>query len=116
MSIDMESTAASSNAAAPKLKSIVKSSQPELVVEMPAEQQISEIAMPANPVGRPKRVVRILEELDTKKERILENVKPDNKQKHTASTSTPSGGRRKPLKAPGDVSLIVKPSEADQSK
>lgn len=114
MSIDMESTA-SSNVAAPKLKSIVKPSQSELVVEMPA-QQISEIAVPANPVGRPKRVVRILEELDTKKERILENVKPDNKQKHTASTSTPSGGRRKPLKAPGDVSLIVKPSEADQSK
>lgn len=76
-----------------KLKSIVKSANEN---------------KPPGAVGRPKRVVKILEELDVKKDQILQNVKPDNKQKHTASTSTPSGGRRKPLKAPHDVSLIVK--------
>lgn len=65
--------------------------------------------------AKPKRVAKLLDEIADKKDQILQNVKPDNRQKHTASTSTPSGLRRRPLKAPQNVSLIIKP-DADQSK
>lgn len=58
-------------------------------------------------VLRSKRAVRILEELTEKNDQIL-NIRCDNRTKHTASTSTPSGFRRKPLKVQ-DVSMISKP-------
>ncbi len=54
-----------------------------------------------------KRAVRILEKIDDKNDQLT-NLRIDNKTKHSASTSTPSGARRRPLKAPQDVSLIVK--------
>lgn len=53
-----------------------------------------------------KRGVRIQDELGPKSEII--GVKCD-KHKYSASTSTPSGLRRKPLKLPQDVSMICKP-------
>lgn len=113
MSIDMMENSEVATNTAPKLKSIVKlPAQPVPAVETESAAAGADLPIA---VAKPKRVVRILEELDVKKDRILENVKPDNKQKHTASTSTPSGGRRKPLKAPQDVSLIVK-NDANQSK
>ena len=56
--------------------------------------------------SRPKRGVKILEKIDDKNDQ-LENLKIDNKTKHSASTSTPTA-RRRPLKAPQDVSMICK--------
>ena len=53
-----------------------------------------------------KCLTRALENL--KKNDIIENLRCDNKQKHTATCSTPSGLRRKPLKAPKDISFIEK--------
>ena len=61
----------------------------------------------AEAAARPKRSVKILEKLEDKTDKIL-NVKCDNRTKHTASTSTPSGLRRRPLKAPQNVSMIGK--------
>ena len=83
-----------------------------------ARQSVEPVPAPKQqPVlsARPKRVSKLLDEISDKKDQILQNVKPDNRQKHTASTSTPSGLRRRPLKAPQNVSLIIKPY-ADQSK
>lgn len=54
---------------------------------------------------KPKRGVRIQD--DFVKSELL-GVKCD-KHKYSASTSTPSGLRRRPLKAPQDVSMICKP-------
>ncbi|RNA25279.1 hypothetical protein BpHYR1_018979 [Brachionus plicatilis] len=54
---------------------------------------------------KPKRGVKIQDDL-VKSE--LLGVKCD-RHKYSASTSTPSGLRRKPLKAPQDVSMICKP-------
>ena len=59
------------------------------------------------PSTRPKRVAKILDEI--KNDQVI-NVKCDNKTKHTTSTSTPTI-RRRPLKAPQDVSMICKPDE-----
>jgi hypothetical protein len=60
--------------------------------------------------AKPKRTVKILSMLNVNKvDPILNNLKCDNKTKHSASTSTPSGLRRRPLKAPVDVSMIDKP-------
>ena len=56
---------------------------------------------------RPKRLVRILEEINLKNDQLT-NVKADNKHKHTAATSTPTGLRRRPLKVPQNVSIISK--------
>ena len=69
---------------------------------------VEERAMALVSGARPKRNVKILEKIEDKPDQIL-NVKCDNKTKHTASTSTPSGLRRRPLKAPQDVSMICKP-------
>lgn len=83
-----------------------------------ARQSVEPVPAPKQqPVlsAKPKRVAKLLDEISDKKDQILQNVKPDNRQKHTASTSTPSGLRRRPLKAPQNVSLIIKP-DADQSK
>lgn len=54
-----------------------------------------------------KRGVRILENIDDKNDQLT-NFRFDNRTKHAASTSTPSGQRRRPLKAPVDVSMIGK--------
>jgi len=54
-----------------------------------------------------KRVVKILAEI-TCKDDNLTTLKCDNRKKHAASTSTPTGTRRKPLKAPQNVSIICK--------
>ncbi len=56
---------------------------------------------------RPKRIVRILEEINLKNDQLT-TVKCDNKTKHTAATSTPTGLRRRPLKLPQNVSIISK--------
>ena len=53
-----------------------------------------------------KRGVKILEKINDKNDQLT-NLKIDNKTKHSASTSTPTA-RRRPLKAPQDVSLIDK--------
>jgi len=54
-----------------------------------------------------KKNVRIAEEINEKND-CLDNVCCDNKKTYTKSTSTPSGLRRKPLKAPHDISIIGK--------
>jgi hypothetical protein len=51
-------------------------------------------------------LTKVLENL--KKNDIIENLRCDNKTKHTANCSTPSGLRRRPLKAPKDLSFIEK--------
>jgi hypothetical protein len=57
---------------------------------------------------RPRRAVRILEIIHDENDQLV-NFKVDNRKKHAASTSTPSGTRRQKLKAPHDVSIIDKP-------
>jgi hypothetical protein len=66
-----------------------------------------------NKQTKPKKAVKILETIDDKNDQIA-NFKPDNRTKHAASTSTPSGLRRRPLKLPQDVSMIV-PSNTPSS-
>jgi len=58
-------------------------------------------------LAKKKRGVRILENIDDKNDQLT-NFRFDNRTKHAASTSTPSGQRRRPLKAPVDVSMIGK--------
>ena len=58
-------------------------------------------------LAKKKRGVRILENIDDKHDQLT-NFRFDNRTKHAASTSTPSGQRRRPLKAPVDVSMIGK--------
>lgn len=58
------------------------------------------------PKTQNKRVKKILEQINEND--VIVNLRCDNKKKHTASTSTPSGLRRRPLKAPQDVSMIIK--------
>lgn len=57
-----------------------------------------------------KKAVKILETIDYKNDQIS-HLKIDNRTKHAAATSTPSGLRRKPLKAPQDISVIVTPNK-----
>jgi hypothetical protein len=54
-----------------------------------------------------KKSVRIIEAINEKND-CLNNICCDNKKTYTKSTSTPSGLRRKPLKAPHDLSIIDK--------
>lgn len=93
-----------------KIKSTTTTTrEPLAAIAIPNEKESVAVGKVAPPpivaaARASKRIGKILETMDVK---ILENVKPDNKQKHTKSTSTPSGLRRKPLSAPCDVSLIV---------
>ena len=57
-----------------------------------------------------KKAVKILEKIDDKNDQI-KHFKIDNRTKHAASTSTPSGLRRRPLKMPNEVSMIVTPGK-----
>ena len=50
-----------------------------------------------------KRLARVLEN----EKDVIIDVRCDNKKKYTTYTSTPSGLRRRPLKAPQDVSVII---------
>jgi hypothetical protein len=100
--------------AAPPLKGILVSNQPApktKILPPPVIQVTAEEATSKRPaaaaITNPN--VNILAKIDANKPDQILNVKCDNKTKHTASTSTPSGMRRKPLKAPQDVSMIVKP-------
>ncbi len=64
------------------------------------------------PVTKVKKAVKILEQIDDKNDQIS-NFKIDNRVKHAASTSTPSGLRRKPLKMSNEVSIIVTPGKKE---
>lgn len=57
-----------------------------------------------------KKAVKILEYIDDKNDQIS-NFKIDNRKKHTASTSTPCGLRRRPLKMSQELSIIVTPAK-----
>lgn len=57
-----------------------------------------------------KKAVKILEKIDDKNDQLTK-LKLDNRIKHAAQTSTPSGLRRKPLKLPTDISMIVTPNK-----
>ena len=88
-----------------KSKSIIKdsrNSKNENIAEANPEKE-PKVAT-SNP---PKRSVRIIEDINLKNDK-LESIKCDNKHKHTAATSTPSGLRRRPLKLPQNVSIISK--------
>lgn len=82
------------------------SSQPKSIMKS-TKSQLTESVTSQQPAK--KRNVKIMDEISNKPDDILSNLKPDNKTKYKASTSTPSGLRRKPLKAPTDVSFIMKP-------
>jgi hypothetical protein len=93
------------------IKSIIK--QPTVSdVNNKKKQELEDIAKQQPDTNqaksqRPKRLVRILEEINLKNDQLT-NVKADNKHKHTAATSTPTGLRRRPLKVPQNVSIISK--------
>jgi len=71
------------------------------------------VAAPVAGLGpRTRRQQQILTEINLKNDQLAGKVKPDNKAKHTASTSTPSGLRRRPLKCPQNVSVISTPGKA----
>ncbi|CAF0780883.1 unnamed protein product [Brachionus calyciflorus] len=73
---------------------------------MKSKENKMDVATDADEGKKVKRGVRIQENIAEKSEFI--GVKCD-KHKYSASTSTPSGLRRKPLKMPQDVSMICKP-------
>ncbi len=87
-----------------ELRSIMKNS---VSSSMRSNSDTKDSANSCSGESKPKRGVKILEKIDDKNDQI-ENLKIDNKTKHSASTSTPSGARRRPLKAPQDVSMISK--------
>jgi len=60
--------------------------------------------------SKSKKAVKILDKIDDKNDQIS-HFKIDNRTKYAASTSTPSGLRRRPLKAPQDISMIVTPNK-----
>lgn len=62
------------------------------------------------PVAKAKKAVKILEEINYKTDEIT-NFKIDNRTKHAASTSTPSGLRRRPLKMSTELSMIATPDK-----
>lgn len=87
-----------------KIKSIMKTSIEEKGLSGPKDHASDKKNT------RTKKAVKILVNIDDKNDQIS-NFKFDNRTKHAASTSTPSGLRRRPLKLPMEVSIIATPSK-----
>lgn len=90
-----------------------KKTSEQITLETSDTKELKSIMKQTKPIDesetdiKNKRAVRILAKIDDKNDQLA-NLKIDNKTKHSASTSTPSGMRRRPLKAPQDVSMISK--------
>jgi hypothetical protein len=85
------------------LKSILKpSSRVTNLKETPDTQSQQAVKK-----AKSKRLVKISAEITCRNDNLT-SLKCDNRKKHAASTSTPTGTRRKPLKAPQNVSIICK--------
>lgn len=86
------------------VKSIIKSGseEPDKENALPSKKQTTTAAS--------KKAVVILEKIDDKNDQLTK-LKLNNRIKHAAQTSTPSGLRRKPLKPPTDISMIVTPNK-----
>ncbi len=90
-----------------KIKSIMKSSVEE---GDNGDDGNKSDKLESKKVVKVKKAVKILEQIDDKNDQIS-NFKFDNRTKHAASTSTPSGLRRRPLKMPQELSIIVTPGK-----
>lgn len=90
-----------------ELKSIMKVSSNNQVNKLESASGGGLVVVEDTDLAKKKRAVRILENIDDKNDQLT-NLRIDNRTKHAASTSTPSGQRRRPLKAPVDVSMIGK--------
>ena len=91
-------------------KLVKEVSQIKASVKSRPEPAREEEARPKKPAAVAKRAVKVLDKIDEKNDQIS-RLKLDNRIKHAAQTSTPSGLRRKPLKLPTEVSMIVTPQK-----
>lgn len=83
------------------------------IIKLRTEEPGKENALPSKKqpsTAASKKAVVILDKIDDKNDQLTK-LKLNNRIKHAAQTSTPSGLRRKPLKLPTDISMIVTPNK-----